>query len=71
MRRAYLERRRTLGEWRERLPVDEDLQPGRFRKGRTARGCPHRCTHCRDKKRLPSVQRKRVELNFAEWLRAL
>lgn len=70
MRRASNERQWTIREWRNRLPSDESLEPGRFRKGRTARGCPHRCVHCRVQKQLPTIQEKRVLLNFAEWLHA-
>lgn len=70
MRRASIERPRTIREWRNRSPSDESLEPGRFRKGRTARGCPHRCVHCRVRKQLPTIQEKRALLNFTEWLHA-
>ena len=70
MRRASLERQRTLREWRNRLRADETLEPGRFRKGRTARGCPHRCVHCRVRKEFPTIQEQRGLLNFAEWVQA-
>lgn len=68
MRRASVQRQRTIREWRDRLPSDESLEPARFRKGRSARGCPHRCVHCRVRKQFPTIQEKRVLLNFAEWL---
>jgi hypothetical protein len=70
MRRASLERQRTLREWRKRLLVDETLEPGRFRKGRSARGCPKRCVHCRIRKQSPTIQEQRGLLNFADWLQA-
>ena len=70
MRRATIERQRTLREWRNRLPSDESLEPGRFRKGRTARGCPHRCVYCRVKKQVPTLQEKRTLLNLADWVQA-
>lgn len=68
VKRAFVERRRTVGEWRRRLPQDFDLAPGRFRKGRQARGCPGRCPHCRGIKLRPKIQTRRAELAFEEWL---
>jgi hypothetical protein len=71
MRRASLDRQRTIREWRSRLEMDDALEPGRFRKGRTARGCPRRCTHCRAKKLEPTLQTVRSDLSFREWLRTI
>ena len=71
MRRASQDRRRTLREWKARLPVDDALEPGRFRKGRTARGCSRRCAHCAAKKSRPTLQQERAGLALEEWLRWL
>jgi hypothetical protein len=68
MRRAYLDRQVTLGEWRKRRPRDTDLAPGYFRKGRRGRGCPRYCVYCRLRKSLPTQQELRADLAFSEWL---
>jgi len=68
MQRAYLDRQTTLGEWRKRHPLDADLAPGYFRKGRRARGCPRHCIHCRLLKSLPTQQELRADLEFKEWV---
>ena len=70
MRRAAIERHRTLSEWRQRNELDEGLSPGCFRKGRTARGCPRRCAHCQARRQQPTRQGLRSRLTFSEWLAA-
>lgn len=67
MRQAYLDRPTTIGEWGERHPLDADLAPGYFRKGRRARGCPRFCVHCRLLKSLRTQQQLRADLAFSEW----
>jgi hypothetical protein len=67
MRRAYLDLRVTLGEWRERHPLDADLPPSYFRKGRRVRGCPRFCVHCRRLRSLPTRQQLRADLSMREW----
>jgi len=62
MKRAALERSRTLREWRRRLPMDADLEPGRFRKRRTVHGCPGRCSHCRALKTTPARQQRVADI---------
>jgi radical SAM superfamily enzyme YgiQ (UPF0313 family) len=68
MQRAALERQRTLNEWRRRLKIDADLPPGRFRKGRTARGCPHRCAHCAALREKPSRRYQLAQIAWREQL---
>ena len=67
MRRAHLDRRITLGEWRDRHPLDADLSPGFFRKGRRAHGCPRFCVHCRMLKSQPTRQQLIADLSSREW----
>ncbi len=69
MRRTANERQCTLREWRMRFEMDASLEPGRFRKGRTAQGCPRRCAHCRAIKLQPTRQERLSEIAEAEWLR--
>jgi hypothetical protein len=66
MRRAAIERLRTIREWRQRPPMDAALEPSRFRKGRTALGCPRRCEHCRALQSEPSRQERRARLSHRE-----
>ena len=66
MRRAFLDRSITLVEWRDRHPLDVDLSPGYFRKGRRARGCPRSCAHCRALKSRPARQQARADLAWSE-----
>ncbi len=68
MRRAHEERRTTHGQWRNRHPLDSQLAPGYFRKGRRARGCPRYCVHCRLLKFVPTRQELRAGLAFSEWM---
>jgi hypothetical protein len=71
MYRARLDRRHTLREWQRRQEFDEALEPGRFRKGRTAMGCPRKCEHCRAIKTKPTRQLKLSEARFSEWLKVV
>jgi len=71
MRRASEEREFVFREWRKRSMMDAALEPGRFRKGRTACGCPRRCEHCRAKKLHPKLQTRLAQLALREWMRAL
>jgi len=59
-----------MREWRGRQEMDETLEAGRFRKGRTALGCPHKCESCRGRKIKPARQTKLSILRFREWLHA-
>lgn len=70
MNRASSERLRTIHEWRQRAAIDGELQPGYFRKGRRARGCPGDCPHCRAKKSRPMRRERASDEALAEWLRA-
>ncbi len=79
MRRASLERRRTLRVWRahnriihENLPTHCpcDKQPGRFRKGQRVAGCPNpRCWLCKRHKRTsePTIHEYRAAVSHLEW----
>ena len=79
MRRAALERRRTLRAWRFRLewiyrsvPFDypPDRQPGRMRKGVRLLGCGNaRCWLCHGDKlgKERTIQQKRADLSYWEW----
>ena len=71
MRRAAVERSRTLRVWRQHLALDDDdsnrslreFQPGRFRKGERIGGCGStRCWMCSADKLLgaPTVQERRA-----------
>ena len=71
MRRASIERQRTVREWRNRLEMDATLEPGRFRKGRTARGCPHFCGHCKAQKAAPTLHEIRSRISLAEEIELL
>jgi hypothetical protein len=83
MRRAAIERPRTLRVWKaHRLFVHEgrptaclcDEQPGRFRKGQRVGGCPlYRCSHCRGHKlyQMPTLRDYRAALSYREWAREL
>jgi hypothetical protein len=68
MKRAAIERPRTVCEWKVRQFEDEFFEPGYFRKGRTARGCPRWCYHCRAKKRKPPRKLVEADWTFHEWL---
>jgi hypothetical protein len=68
MKRAAIERPRTVSEWKARHAEDELLEPGHFRKGQTAKGCPRRCYHCRAKKLRPPRKQVKADLVFREWL---
>jgi hypothetical protein len=68
MRRASIERPRTEREWKSRQSLDEALEPGRFRKGRTASGCPRKCGHCRAIKDRPKLRTILADLKLREWL---
>ena len=70
MRRASLERPRTVREWKSRQWMDEELEPGCFRKGRTALGCPRFCIHCRAIKDKPKRQTILSDLRMREWLKS-
>jgi hypothetical protein len=79
MRRAALERPRTLRVWRaharlvhSNFPTDClcDEQPGRFRKGQRVSGCGKpRCWLCKRAKlaKEPTSQQCRSNLSFREW----
>ena len=79
MRRASLERARTLRVWRSHLSwIHEgnpegclcELQPGRFRKTQRVGGCGKtRCFLCHPDKLLgcPTRQRLRSDVSNREW----
>ena len=83
MRRASLERPRTLRVWRaHKRIIHNDLptncicddQPGRFRKGQRVGDCGHpRCYSCHSGKLfgLPTAQLHRADLSLHEWLSEL
>ncbi len=66
MRRASLERSRTMREWQARSDLDFSLEAGHYRKGRRASGCPRVCVYCRTKKLTPSRQELRAQIAFDE-----
>ena len=79
MRRAVVERQRTLRVWRNHnLLVHAgtetgcvcDKQPGRFRKGQKVAGCgKSRCWLCKSEKlaKRPTARDHRQELRYKEW----
>ena len=79
MRRAALERPRTLRTWRAhnwwvhgRLPTGCicDEQPGRFRKGQRMAGCGRpRCGLCKRAKlyQVPKFRDYRAAVTYREW----
>ena len=67
MRRDPFDRQITHAEWRHRHPLDADLSPGYFRKGRRAHGCPRRCVYCRLRKSEPTRQQRIADLSLWEW----
>jgi hypothetical protein len=80
MKRAALERTRTVGVWRRHLVshgIDAALcaceyQPGRFRKGQRVGGCGNaRCYLCHPEKLLniPDRSQRRADVSFWEWRR--
>ena len=80
MKRAAVERQRTVRVWRQHLSYihgnDPDLcvcelQPGRFRKHRIS-GCGRpRCYFCHADKlcKRPTFQQRRSDVSFHEWKR--
>jgi transposase-like protein len=83
MRRASLERPRTLRVWRAHIRLIHpdgipnctcEFQPGRFRKGQRVGGCGRpRCHTCHFNKLLglPTAQQHRAGLSLHEWLSEL
>jgi hypothetical protein len=83
VRRASIERARTLRVWRAHLGLIHsdgipncfcEFQPGRFRKGQRIAGCDRsRCHLCHPDKLLgiPTAQQHRADLSMHEWLREL
>ena len=67
MWRSHLDRRTTFGEWRKRSAADADLAPGRFRKGRRARGCPRYCIYCRLRKLEQPRRELLADMALREW----
>ena len=71
MRRAAIERSQTIREWKARHWHDEQLEPGRYRKGHTAKGCHRWCSFCRAKKLKPTRKLLRSDVALREWLREM
>lgn len=78
MKRAALERQRTIAVWRRHLASHGadaalcacELQPGRFRKGQRVGGCGNaRCYLCHSDKLLglPNRSRQRTKVTFRDW----
>jgi hypothetical protein len=78
MKRAALERQRTITVWRRHLASHGgegahcacEAQPGRFRKGQRVGGCGNaRCYLCHAEKLLglPSLWQRRADAIFQEW----
>ncbi len=80
MRRAFVERQRTLRIWRAHNQLVHagmethcpcDKQPGRFRKGQRVGGCNRpRCWVCHSGKlaKQPSLRDERLALSYQDWL---
>ncbi len=71
MRRASIERLRTVHEWQHRSEMDVSLEPGRFRKGRRAGACARYCMHCRGIKSIPTRQEIIAEFKLAEGIKLI
>ncbi len=83
MRRASIERGRTLRVWRkhngyvhdgEATSCRCDDQPGRFRKSQRFAGCGRvRCHICQFEKlfSIPDLQQRRADVSYREWLAEL
>ena len=79
MRRASLDRERTLRSWHTHSilahggkpgPCVCEIQPGRFRKGQRVLGCTvPRCWQCKRGKlmQIPKRQEYRATLSYREW----
>lgn len=79
MRRAAVERQRTVRVWRQHLSYIHksqptlcicDQQPGRFRKGQRMAGCSQaHCYLCHGDKLMkrPTFQQWRSDISFNEW----
>jgi hypothetical protein len=81
MKRANVERPRTIRVWRQHLAEHGpgplacscEMQPGRFRKGQRVGGCSQaQCYLCHGDELLkrPTRQQRRSDLAYREWLRA-
>lgn len=78
MRRAALEKARTLRTWREHLATHRDeplcaceLRPGRFRKSQRVAGCGRaRCWLCHFDKlaRVSTLQERRAAANYDDGM---
>ena len=82
MKRAALERQRTVTVWRRHLASHDDtqvlcaceFQPGRFRKGQRIGGCGNaQCylCHCDKLLGLPTRSQQRADVSVREWCREL
>jgi hypothetical protein len=79
MKRASLERERTIRVWRRHLAFHAgearncrcEVQIGRFRKAQRVWGCGQaRCFLCHGEKllRRPTLQQRRSDLSLWDWL---
>ena len=79
MKRASLERQRTVGVWRRHLGTHGpgpircrcEFEVGRFRKGQRVGGCGNsRCFLCHGDKLLkrPTLEQARSDSTLREWL---
>ncbi len=82
MKRAALERQRTVAIWRRHLASHHgtdvlctcEFQPGRFRKGQRIGGCGNaQCYLCHYDKLLglPTLSQRRADVSFREWCHEL